>query len=167
MLEEIMRRGTSSFGVDVSSEREINRLVVRLDEEFWLFEKMDEERRLKENYRFRFMEDYEVFEWVYIVNVDVIDKGKGFDYVVGKILGKRKRKEVVYVDILSDLRWVKVMENGEDLSKYFSKRKRKDYSFFFLENYGGVEENNNGYEVGNDDDVDVGSLSEGKSEEIR
>lgn len=167
MLEEIMRRGTSSLGADVPSEREINRLAARSDEEFWLFEKMDEERRLKENYRSRLMEDHEVPEWVYTVNADVTDKGKGFDYAVGKISGKRKRKEVVYADTLSDLRWAKAMENGEDLSKHLSKRKRKDHSSSSPENHGGVEENNNGYEVGNDDDVDVGSPSEGKSEETR
>ncbi|KAK6139067.1 hypothetical protein DH2020_027190 [Rehmannia glutinosa] len=36
MLEEIMRRGTSALGTDVPSEREINRLAARSDEEFWL-----------------------------------------------------------------------------------------------------------------------------------
>ena len=51
MLQEIMRRGTNSLGTDVPSEREINRLAARTEEEFWLFEKMDEERRQRERYR--------------------------------------------------------------------------------------------------------------------
>ncbi|KAK1353149.1 putative ATP-dependent DNA helicase CHR23 [Heracleum sosnowskyi] len=59
MLEDIMRRGTSSLGRDVPSEREINRLAARSDEEYWMFERMDEERRQKENYRSRLMEDHE------------------------------------------------------------------------------------------------------------
>lgn len=176
MLEEIMRRGTSALGNDVPSEREINRLAARTDEEYWLFEKMDEERRQKENYRSRLMEDHEVPEWVYAVNTDASERSKGFDHDVGKITGKRKRKEVVYADTLSDLRWVKAVENGEDLFKAMTKRKRKEHVSFenlnspLNNNHGGME---NAYEVVDDDgddgddgdDDDMASLSDGKSEE--
>ncbi|KAL9317402.1 hypothetical protein ACSQ67_013919 [Phaseolus vulgaris] len=123
MLEEIMRRGTSSLGTDVPSEREINRLAARSDEEFWLFEKMDEERRQKENYRSRLMEEHELPDWVYSpINKD--DKSKDFNSAV---TGKRKRKEVVYADTLSDLQWMKAVENGEDMSKFSGKGKRRDH----------------------------------------
>ncbi|XP_020235666.1 probable ATP-dependent DNA helicase CHR12 isoform X1 [Cajanus cajan] len=123
MLEEIMRRGTSSLGTDVPSEREINRLAARSDEEFWLFEKMDEERRQKENYRSRLMEEHELPDWVYSpINKD--DKAKDFNSAV---TGKRKRKEVVYADTLSDLQWMKAVENGEDISKFSGKGKRRDH----------------------------------------
>ncbi|RYR10112.1 hypothetical protein Ahy_B05g078581 isoform C [Arachis hypogaea] len=122
MLEEIMRRGTSSLGTDVPSEREINRLAARSDEEFWLFEKMDEERRQRENYRSRLMEEHEVPDWVYsALNKD--DKAKSFD--VGSVTGKRKRKEVVYADTLSDLQWMRAMENGQDVSKLSAKGKKR------------------------------------------
>ncbi|RVW55476.1 putative ATP-dependent DNA helicase CHR12 [Vitis vinifera] len=100
MLEEIMRRGTNSLGADVPSEREINRLAARSDEEFWMFEKMDEERRQKENYRSRLMEEHE---------------------------GKRRRKEVVYADSLSDLQWMKAVESGEDVSRLSVKGKRREH----------------------------------------
>lgn len=50
MLQEIMQKGTSSLGTDVPSEREINRLAARNEEEYWLFEQMDEERRQRERY---------------------------------------------------------------------------------------------------------------------
>lgn len=155
MLEEIMRRGTSSLGTDVPSEREINRLAARSDEEFWLFEKMDEERRQKENYRSRLMEDHEVPEWVYTINADVTEKGKGFDYDVGKITGKRKRKEVVYADTLSDSRWAKAMENGEVEELFKPKRRSKEPPSF-------TEELKLGSEAGSED---LASPSEGKSEE--
>ncbi|KAH1190945.1 putative ATP-dependent DNA helicase CHR12 [Glycine max] len=123
MLEEIMRRGTSSLGTDVPSEREINRLAARSDEEFWLFEKMDEERRQKENYRSRLMEEHELPDWVYSpMNKD--DKAKDFN---SGVTGKRKRKEVVYADTLSDLQWMKAVENGEDISKFSGKGKRRDH----------------------------------------
>ncbi|XP_061354401.1 probable ATP-dependent DNA helicase CHR12 isoform X1 [Gastrolobium bilobum] len=124
MLEEIMRRGSSSLGTDVPSEREINRLAARSDEEFWLFEKMDEERRQKENYRSRLLEEHELPDWVYSpLNKD--DKVKAFDS--GSVTGKRKRKEVVYADTLSDLQWMKAMENGQDISKLSIKGKRRDH----------------------------------------
>lgn len=105
-----MRRGTSALGTDVPSEREINRLAARSDEEFWLFEKMDEERRQKEKYRSRLMEEHEVPEWVYSVPDSHEEKNKGFEIGVA---GKRRRKEVIYVDTLSDLQWMKAVENGE------------------------------------------------------
>ncbi|KAL2922518.1 putative ATP-dependent DNA helicase CHR12 [Bienertia sinuspersici] len=167
MLEEIMRRGTSALGTDVPSEREINRLAARTEDEFWLFEKMDEERRQKENYRSRLFEDHEVPEWVYTVNTEATERSKGFDYEVGKITGKRRRKEVVYADALSDLRWVKAVENGEDLSKVISKRKRRDN--MSSENFNSPN-NNNFQETEKvdeeDGDDDVASFSDGKSEEI-
>ncbi|CAK9329073.1 unnamed protein product [Citrullus colocynthis] len=111
MLEEIMRRGTSALGTDVPSEREINRLAARSDEEFWLFEKMDEERRQKEKYRSRLMEEHEVPEWVYSVPDGNEEKNKGSE--IFGVAGKRKRKEVIYADTLSDLQWMKAVENGE------------------------------------------------------
>lgn len=124
MLEEIMRRGTGSFGTDVPSEREINRLAARSDEEFWLFEKMDEERRQKENYRSRLVEDHEVPEWAYSIPDSKEGKSKGFD--ISGITGKRKRKEVIYADTLSDMQWMKAIENGEDISTLKVKGKRRD-----------------------------------------
>lgn len=130
MLKEIMRRGTSSLGTDVPSEREINRLAARSDEEFWLFEKMDEERRQKENYRSRLMEDHEVPEWAYSAPDNKEEqKGfeKGFGHESSSITGKRKRKEVVYADTLSDLQWMKAVENGQDISKLSTRGKRREY----------------------------------------
>ena len=122
MLEQIMRRGTSSLGTDVPSEREINRLACRSEEEFWMFEKMDEERRQKEKYRSRLMEEHEVPEWAYSAPEIKEDEVLGVDGI-----GKRKRKEVVYADTLSDLQWMKAMESGEDISRLPSKRKKKDH----------------------------------------
>ncbi|CAL5209739.1 unnamed protein product [Lathyrus oleraceus] len=122
MLEEIMRRGSSSLGADVPSEREINRLAARSDEEYWLFEKMDEERRQKENYRSRLMEEHELPEWVY-APIQKDDKAKSFS---SGVTGKRKRKDVVYADTLSEQQWMKAMENGGDMSKVLGKGKRRE-----------------------------------------
>ncbi|GLT99721.1 hypothetical protein SLE2022_171430 [Rubroshorea leprosula] len=87
---------------------------------------MDEERRVKENYKPRLMEEHEVPEWVYFALKAKEDKGKHFESNNGG-LGKRRRKEVVYSDTLSDLQWMKAVENGEDMAKLSSKRKGRDY----------------------------------------
>ncbi|KAJ6318581.1 hypothetical protein OIU76_014020 [Salix suchowensis] len=99
MLQDIMRRGTSSLGTDVPSEREINRLAARSQEEFRIFEDMDKERRKQEDYRSRLMEEQE-----------------------------RRRKEVTYGDTLSDLQWMKAVENGQDISKLSSKGKKQEHT---------------------------------------
>ncbi|KAJ4955644.1 hypothetical protein NE237_012427 [Protea cynaroides] len=125
MLQEIMRRGTNSLGTDVPSEREINRLAARSEEEFWLFERMDEERRRRENYRSRLMEEHEVPDWAYAVPDNKKDKSKDGEPDGNKITGKRQRKEVVYADTLSDVQWMKAVENGEDLSKVMARGRRE------------------------------------------
>lgn len=126
MLEEIMRRGTSSLGTDVPSEREINRLAARSQEEFRIFEDMDKQRRQKENYRSRLMEEHEVPEWAYSAPDTKEDKAKSFDQNSIGVLGKRRRKEVIYADTLSDLQWMKAVENGQDISKFSAKGKRRE-----------------------------------------
>jgi hypothetical protein len=45
LLEEIMRRGTERLGTDVPTEREINRLLARTEDEFQLFEQVDADFR--------------------------------------------------------------------------------------------------------------------------
>ncbi|XP_010941745.1 probable ATP-dependent DNA helicase CHR12 [Elaeis guineensis] len=128
MLQEIMRRGTNSLGTDVPSEREINRLAARTEEEFWLFEKMDEERRQRERYRSRLMEENEVPDWVYPKTSEHKPKGnQGLDSESNQVTGKRRRKEVVYADLLSDVQWMKAVEDGEDLSKIAARGKRREH----------------------------------------
>ncbi|CAL9107744.1 unnamed protein product [Musa textilis] len=130
MLQEIMRRGTNSLGTDVPSETEINRLAARTEEEFWLFEKVDEERRQKERYKSRLMEEKEVPDWVYHkTNQEKTKESIGVDTRSGEVTGKRRRKEVIYTDLLSDGQWMKAVEDGEDLSKLSSAGKRSRFLF--------------------------------------
>ncbi|KAK8660877.1 hypothetical protein V6N13_051785 [Hibiscus sabdariffa] len=158
MLEEIMRRGTSSLGTDVPSEREINRLAARSDDEFRMFEQMDEERRVKENYRSRLMEDHEVPEWVFVVDDD--RKGKALESNVE--LGKRKRKDGnYYPDRMSDLQFMRAVENAEDAEKKLpSKRRRNDHVPADESNE--LASNNIGVEFRNDN---MAAASEGTSED--
>ncbi|CAN8260319.1 unnamed protein product [Cochlearia groenlandica] len=125
MLEEIMSKGTSSLGNDVPSEREINRLAARSEDEFWMFERMDEERRRNENYKARLMQEQEVPEWAYTTQSQD-DKSNSSKYHFGSVTGKRKRKEIVYSDTLSEVQWMKAVESGEDLSKLSVKHRREE-----------------------------------------
>ncbi|CAL9775744.1 unnamed protein product [Musa acuminata subsp. burmannicoides] len=130
MLQEIMRRGTNSLGTDVPSETEINRLAARTEEEFWLFEKVDEERRQKERYKSRLMEEKEVPDWVYHkTNQEKTKESIGVDTRSVEVTGKRRRKEVIYTDLLSDVQWMKAVEDGGDLSKLSSAGKRSRFLF--------------------------------------
>nr|GEZ17078.1 probable ATP-dependent DNA helicase CHR12 [Tanacetum cinerariifolium] len=96
MLEEIMRKGTSSLGTDTPSEREINHLTARSKEEFWLFEKMDDERRQKERYRFRLTENHEVPDWAYIKPDNPMDmRGKRFMKAVDTFSELQFKKELL------------------------------------------------------------------------
>ncbi|CAN0856648.1 Probable ATP-dependent DNA helicase CHR12 [Linum grandiflorum] len=120
LLEEIMRKGSSSLGNDVPSETEINRLAARSPEEFEYFEEVDEERRRKENYTRRLMQEHEVPEWAY-QNVSKEDKAsKGFDQ--NAVLGKRKRKDVSYADTLTDRQFSMAVENGDYISTLSARR---------------------------------------------
>ncbi|KAI5058249.1 hypothetical protein GOP47_0026942 [Adiantum capillus-veneris] len=127
LLEEIMRRGAQSLGTDVPSEREINRLAARTEDEFRLFEKMDEERRKKEGYKSRLMEQHEVPEWVFRIPKNTVLANNA---VGGEISGKRKRKEVIYTDALSESQYFKAFEEGDDLptsmKKHLLKKIKKD-----------------------------------------
>ncbi|CAI0466239.1 unnamed protein product [Linum tenue] len=112
LLEEIMRKGTSLLGNDVPTESEINWLAARSNDEQLLFDEMDCERNRKDNYRPRLMGENEVPEWAY-KNIAKEDSkpSKGFDQ--NAVLGKRKRKEVIYADTLTDHQFSKAVENGE------------------------------------------------------
>lgn len=165
MLKEIMRRGTDSLGADVPSERQINDLASRSKEEFWLFEKMDDERRQRENYKTRLMEDYEVPDWAYSAFPSEKSKEKGTSHLSGQIFGKRKRKDVVYADHLSDVQWMKAVEDGHDLSKIAMKGKIREQSQSLSEvselGYDNAEEPKSSYI-----EIENGEPSESGSEDL-
>ncbi|KAL6840993.1 hypothetical protein ACP4OV_029253 [Aristida adscensionis] len=128
MLQEILRRGTSSLGTDIPSEREINRLAARNEEEFWLFEKMDEERRQRENYKSRLMDGNEVPDWVFANNDGTLTKTTVSDEFQNILVGsKRRRKEVVYSDSFGD-QWMKSDDGFEDIPRTTSRLKRTSYA---------------------------------------
>nr|CAB3460189.1 unnamed protein product [Digitaria exilis] len=126
LLQEILRRGTSSLGTDIPSEREINRLAARNDEEFWLFEKMDEERRQRENYKSRLMDGNEVPDWVFANNNEPAKRTVADEFENISVGSKRRRKEVVYSDSFGD-QWMKSDEGFDEIRKITPRAKRTSY----------------------------------------
>jgi SWI/SNF-related matrix-associated actin-dependent regulator of chromatin subfamily A protein 2/4 len=126
LLQEILKRGTSTLGTDIPSEREINRLAARTEEEFWLFEKMDEERRQRENYKSRLMQGNEVPDWVFADTETLAEKRLKEEAKNPVILTKRRRKEVVYSDSFVD-QWMKPEDGNEDIPKLTPRAKRSVY----------------------------------------
>jgi SWI/SNF-related matrix-associated actin-dependent regulator of chromatin subfamily A protein 2/4 len=118
-----MRRGAQSLGTDIPSEREINRLTARGEDEFRLFEEMDEERRKKEGYKSRLMEEHEVPEWVFSFNKN---ENQLQDVEAGEVLTKRKRKDITYTDSLTEAQWFKALEGDDTDDALQPKRLKKD-----------------------------------------
>ncbi|EOA19864.1 hypothetical protein CARUB_v10000115mg [Capsella rubella] len=163
MLEQIMSKGTSSLGEDVPSEREINRLAARTEDEFWMFEQMDEERRKKENYNTRLMEEKEVPEWAYTSETQE-DKTNDSKNHFGSVTGKRKRKEAVYSDSLSELQWMKAMESEEEDTSKVSKRRKKRETKTPMSNGAKVEAESSGSEEGKEEERKEESGKESEEE---
>lgn len=130
MLQQIMQRGTDALGQDIPSEREINRLAARSEEEFWMFEKMDEERRQRERYRSRLMEESEVPDWVFLTNYE-----KPVANQNNQVLGKRRRNKVSYADTLSDTLFLKALNSEEDLSGVAAARGKRRESSYAYDDY--------------------------------
>ena len=127
LLQEILKRGTSTLGTDIPSEREINRLAARTEAEFWLFEKMDDERRQRENYKSRLMQGPEVPDWVFANTETPAEKRLAEEAKNPVIHTKRRRKEVVYSDSFVD-QWMKPEDgNHEDIPKMTPRAKRSVY----------------------------------------
>ena len=105
-------------------------MIARSPEELDLFNKMDEEMGKRENkearlneimkkrpglinsrrINYRLTQDWEVPEWIKVKPI------KKEDEIESNIcLGKRKRKEILNMDNLTDSQFIKAVEEGEDL----------------------------------------------------
>eukprot|EP00899_Mesostigma_viride_P007477 jgi/Mesvir1/16730/Mv15115-RA.2 len=125
MLEEIIRKGSSNLGEGLPSEREINRLAARNDEEYEIFERMDEERRERENYTSRLIGDNEVPEWVFAKGDDgEAPAGAEEGLILTGERARRARKEVVYSDTLTDRQFAKMIEESAGDGAPLGKRRR-------------------------------------------
>ncbi|GAQ78262.1 putative SNF2 family DNA repair protein [Klebsormidium nitens] len=122
LLEEIMRRGTQRLGTDVPSEREINRLLARTEDEFQMFEQIDAQWRRETKFSSRLLEEHEVPDWAHIREEESADvtTSAAENSAAG---GKRKRSRVSYADPLSDEQWLQIVDEGGDVTKVAQERR--------------------------------------------
>ena len=112
MLERIIKKGVDALGGDIPSAEEVNRLIARSEDEFYMFQEMDRDRRTVYGNKPRLITDEELPDWAY-GNQEALEED-GDEIVVGQ---KRKRKDVIYSDILSDERWMRIVDEGGDLDE--------------------------------------------------
>jgi hypothetical protein len=122
MLEEIMRQEEESKDLDeddIPTDKEVNEMLARTNDEFELFQKMDKERAERERAEAkrlgraeplpRLMADDELPEWLRVEQVLVEDDpatfGRGH---------RRKAAPVSYDDGLTEAQWDKLLEEGGD-----------------------------------------------------
>ena len=124
MLADIFRKGNFAFDQEIPSETEINRQAARNESEFELFERMDRERREKENgqYPARLLTDSELPDWL-IADEEEEDEDEELLNLAGT--KRRNRKEVVYNELLTDRQWTKLVDEGGDLHAEEEKQKER------------------------------------------
>ena len=107
----------------------INKILARTEEELELFESMDAEYEELEKQGERkglMTDESELPEWVIMPEVE--EKSK--EQVEAELLmshgrGRRRRKQVLYDDGLTEEQWTRMVEDGKDIEEEAFKRKRK------------------------------------------
>lgn len=120
LLEEIMKKGSSQIMAEMPSEKEVNKLLARNDNEFKLFEAMDAERKKNqsdlERKKAPLMTEDELPEWVKLEKKSEAEVAAEVEAERILLSGKRKRNQVLNVDALSEAQW-QMVEEGMDLAE--------------------------------------------------
>ena len=116
---------------EIFTDHELNYELARTEDEREMFEQMDRERyeaegrqhrldeikermpqwahRTDDKINYRLVQDWEVPAWIDVKKEE--EKQKNLE---GVELGKRKRNEVYYSDIISEKRWLQIVDAGGD-----------------------------------------------------
>lgn len=130
MLKDLLRQqgeDESAANKDVTSMTEINKKLARSDEEFEIFQKMDEEDAAQRNGRPRLlMDEAELPKWVLKPEVEQKQK-KAYDEInlTEHGRGRRKRKTVVYNDNLTEKEWTEAMEEEGDIENAIRRKRQR------------------------------------------
>lgn len=130
MLKDLLRQQGGdelTSNLDVTPLTEINRQLARSDEEFDLFEEMDAQSAAERNGKPRLLiEEAELPSWVLQPEVEREQK-KQVDEInfLEHGRGRRKRKEVLYDDNLTEREWAAAMEEDGDVQEAIRRKKRR------------------------------------------
>ncbi|KAK9808778.1 hypothetical protein WJX72_003449 [[Myrmecia] bisecta] len=138
-LQAVLRKGANDIGADVHTEREVNELVARTEEEYRKFQQMDRERWARAGRRSQLMRLEDVPAWVLQQDqngkeaqsdAEVLEEAEGENGVRQR--RRRSRQAVViYKEGMSDAMFQRLIEVSEDeepantQSKAPPKRKRR------------------------------------------
>ncbi len=132
MLKSILRENTGEDELakaEATSLEVINRSLARTEEEFDIFEQMDAERleECKRKGQPPLMEDEsEVPEWVLQPEVEQKSKEQlEAEYIEQHGRGQRKRKQVHYIDNLTEQEFTQVVEEDGDLEEAMERKRRR------------------------------------------
>lgn len=129
LLKDLLRQQTDDDFArkDVTSLEEINRKLARSDEEFEIFEAIDNELQEKSGGQPRLLEsEEELPAWVLKPEQEVKQKEQSeADYMLEHGRGRRKRKQVVYDDNLTEREWTIAMEEEGDIVEAVKRKKRR------------------------------------------
>ncbi len=135
MLKDLLRsQGDDDdlYKSDVSSLETINRMLARTDEELELFEEMDRERLERAARQGRtplMIDESEIPAWVLQPEVEQKSKEQlEAEYMEQHGRGLRKRKAVVYEDILTEREWTQAIEEDVDIDEAISRKKKRKLS---------------------------------------
>jgi len=162
-LEDLLKqdeKNTDEEDDSVPDDEQINEMLARNNDEFQLYQKLDQTRYINEgrdekskemmqrlglsslpnNFNYRLMQEYEVPEWV--TQMPTEEKKE-------TMLGKRIHKKINYSDDITERQWEKCIEEGKDpneeverLRNEREQRKKKKLDKDVLEEALNIEENN-------------------------
>ena len=147
-LEDLIRKDYADDADDVAGDSEIptddqiNEIISRSQEEYEIFNRIDQERYIVEgrdarvqeiidrvpekryvnpaNINYRLLQDWEVPDWIRTTKPE----DPSLQQELG--LGKRKRNQVNYNDEISEGQWLKIIDQGGDPNEEVEKiRKRR------------------------------------------
>lgn len=131
MLKDLLRQQTgddpTDMMEDVTAPVEINRQLARSEEEFEMFQEMDVQLALERNGKPRLLVDEaELPPWVLKPEKEHKDKKQTeAEKILEHGRGRRKRKEVVYDDNLTDREWTAAMEDKGDIVEAVKRKRRR------------------------------------------
>ena len=129
MLKDLLRQkeGDDITDQDVTPLTEINRQLARSDEEFDIFEEMDAEAAAERQGKPRLLiDEAELPSWV-LKPENQKEQRKGVEEInlLEHGRGRRKRKEVLYDDNLTEREWTAAMEEEGDVHEAIRRKRRR------------------------------------------
>ena len=147
-LEDLIRKDyeEEEEGVnesEIPTDDQINEIIARSNEEYEIFNAIDQQRYIDErrdervkqilkhyedqglphpnpqNVNYRLLQDWEVPEWIRTKPEDPNKLAQEFG------MGKRQRKQVNYNDDISEGQWLKIIESGADINEEVEKIKKR------------------------------------------